>query len=70
LQLQEFSLRNPTVDYSTSTARRAAFSVTLKEKVVSILVEDPGLRINLNMMGHLSLQKDILTYHTRKPLVC
>jgi hypothetical protein len=51
LQLREFSLRNPTVDYSTSVARRTTFSVTLKAKIDSTLTKSVVLRITLNIDG-------------------
>jgi hypothetical protein len=49
--------------------RRAAFSAQLKAKVGSTLVKAASLRINLILMGHLSLQKHTLTHHTLKHLV-
>jgi hypothetical protein len=51
LQLLEFSLRNPTVDYSTSASGRAALSATLKAKVGSTLAKAASLRININIDG-------------------
>ena len=49
LQLQEFSLRNQPVDYSTSVARRSLHS--LKLKVGSTLAKATSLRVNLNIDG-------------------
>ncbi len=49
LQLQEFSLRSKTVDYSTSAARRSR--PPLKAKVGSTLAKAAALRINLNVDG-------------------
>jgi hypothetical protein len=48
LQLQEFSLRNPAVDSSTTAA---AFSSQLKSKVGNILAKDAALQITLNIDG-------------------
>ena len=45
LQLQEFSLRNMTVDSSTSAARRSL------RKVGSTLAKTAALRVNLNIDG-------------------
>jgi hypothetical protein len=49
--------------------RRAAFSVTLKEKVDNILTKTAVLRVNLNIDGAPITSKHILTHHTRKHLV-
>ena len=50
LQLQEFSLRNQIVDFSTSAAHRFLF-LCAKAKVGSSLAKTAYLRINLNIDG-------------------
>jgi hypothetical protein len=66
-QFQEFIFRNPTVDYSTSSVCRSRTPWKQKSEVPW-----PGMKLYVSiyiLMGHLSLQKHILTHHTLKHFV-